>query len=398
MTEENRGIASLLAFMLIPISGFAMDVYIPSFPRMAADLGADESAIRLTMTVYLISYGLSQLFAGSLIDHFGRYRFGLVSLFLFMITNLVIIHSSTIGLVLVMRAVQGLLISLIMMSKRSLFVDLYEGAKRQHYTSLLSIVWSSAPIIAPFLGGYFEAHFGWRANFWFLAGYAAIMFLLELVFSGETLKVRGPLQPKLVLNAYSFMLTKKDFTLGIVMLGLSYAMVIIFNMAIPFIMENRFHFTAVETGYAALASGLAMLFGGITSRVLLKKDFFRKLLMAVLLLFITAFIMMLSSGMQNHILVMMAFVILLHFLQGFLYNVYFTYLLTRFPQYAGMSGGITSGGAYLVTSVASYAIAGFLSIDDQQTLSASYLILSLLLGGIVMLLKFSGVFRQPAAI
>lgn len=374
-----------------------MDVYIPSFPKMVVDLNADAATIRLTMTIYMLSYGLSQLFVGSLIDHFGRYRFSLAALFLFILTNLCIASTSSIELILVMRALQGFLISLIMMSKRSLFIDLYEGERRQQYTSLLSIVWSSAPIIAPFLGGYFEAHWGWRTNFWFLAGYAALMLALELIFSGETLGAKGPLKPRLIINAYASMLSKKDFSLGVVMLGLCYAMVIVFNMAIPFIVENRFHYSAVTTGYAALVSGLSMLSGGMLSRMLLKKPFFKKLVSSVSLLVGSALVMLLCSGILYHIAGIMAFVIVLHFLQGFIYNVYFTYLLTRFPQYAGMSGGITSGGGYLVTSLASYGIAGILAVNNPQALAISYVILSVLLAGILFLVRSAEVFRNPGS-
>ncbi len=376
--------------MLIPISGFALDVYIPSFPQMVSDLHTNEAAVRLTLTVYLISYGASQLFVGSFIDHFGRYRFGLSALFLFMLTNIVILYTHTIGLIWVMRGIQGLLISLIMMSKRSLFIDLYEGERRQHYTSLLSIVWSSAPIIAPFLGGYFEKHFGWRANFWFLAVYAAVMLVLELIYSGETLKTPGPFRFKLIWKAYESMLRNADFSYGIILLGLSYSMVMVFNMTISFIVENKFHFSAVETGYAALASGLSMLCGSILSKVLIKKDFMKKLGTSVSIQVITAAIMLISGTALNHLLGIMAFVLIIHFLMGFNYNVYFTYCLTKFPQYAGMSGGVTSGGSYLVTSLVSYGVAGFLTANNQQTLAICYLTLSILVGGILILLKIGG--------
>ncbi|WP_431217207.1 hypothetical protein ACQ86N_23335 [Puia sp. P3] len=33
--ENHQGISTILAFALIPISGFATDIYIPSLPAMA---------------------------------------------------------------------------------------------------------------------------------------------------------------------------------------------------------------------------------------------------------------------------------------------------------------------------------------------------------------------------
>jgi len=36
--EKNQGIATILAFALIPLSGFATDIYIPSLPTMAGEM------------------------------------------------------------------------------------------------------------------------------------------------------------------------------------------------------------------------------------------------------------------------------------------------------------------------------------------------------------------------
>ncbi|RZL12349.1 MAG: MFS transporter, partial [Pedobacter sp.] len=74
LKPENQQLSTILAFALIPLSGFATDVYIPSLPSMAADLKVSDIQVQLTLTLFLISYGVAQLFVGSLLDAFGRYR------------------------------------------------------------------------------------------------------------------------------------------------------------------------------------------------------------------------------------------------------------------------------------------------------------------------------------
>src|SRR5690606_35483130 len=123
----------------------------PSFPQMVEGLHTTAANVRLTMTVFLVSYGISQLFVGSLVDSFGRYRPGMGALALFALTNLWITQLNSIEWLLILRVFQGFLISVIMVAKRSYFIDVYEGERQRHYTSLLSIVWSAAPILAPFL-------------------------------------------------------------------------------------------------------------------------------------------------------------------------------------------------------------------------------------------------------
>ncbi|PAW92955.1 MFS transporter [Mucilaginibacter sp. MD40] len=387
VTDGNRNISAILAFILIPISGFAMDVYVPSFPAMVHDLGTSVSNVRLTMTIFLISYGVSQLFVGSIIDSYGRYKLGLASLAAFIVTNLVIVSTHSIELIFVMRALQGFLISIIMVSKRSLFIDVFEGDKQKHYTSLLSVVWSAAPVIAPFLGGYLQHVFAWRANFYFLAIYTFVMLLLELSYSGETLARTKPFHLASVVNTYKKMITAPDFAYGIVVLGLSYSMAIIFGMSAPFFIENVFHYSPVVTGYAALSSGVALLLGGMLSKSMIARNFMAKLIIANLLQAVFAIAMFVTAGWFSSIYAIMFFVISLHFLMGFMYNIYFTYCLTRFPENAGVSGGITSGGGYIVTSFFSYLLANTLNIHNQQTFAISYIVLIILIGVMLLLLR-----------
>jgi MFS family permease len=68
--ESRIGTNTVVALALIPLSGFAMDVYIPSLPDMAVQLHTTPAAIQLTLSLFIISYGISQLIVGGLIDSF----------------------------------------------------------------------------------------------------------------------------------------------------------------------------------------------------------------------------------------------------------------------------------------------------------------------------------------
>ncbi|MDM1293156.1 multidrug effflux MFS transporter [Sphingobacterium sp. N143] len=387
LRQENINISTVLAFALVPISGFAIDVYIPSFPQMAMDLNTSASNIKLTMTIFLLSYGISQLFVGSILDSFGRYKINLVSLLVFTLSCIGIIFSQDISLIFLLRFIQGIAISFIVVSKRVFLVDVYTGEKRKHYTSMLTIVWSIAPIVAPFLGGYLQHSFSWRSNFYFLALYGFVMLLLELKFSGETIQERKSFQLKSIFDVYKKMLSTKEFSLGILVLGLSYAMVMIFGMSIPFIVEHKFQLSSVVSGYSALASGIAIFFGGLFSRYLINRSFHKKLKLANLSQILVALIMFMTAGFFHELLPIVIFAMLLHFWQGFTYNIYFTYSLTRFPEYAATAGGLASGGSYIVFSIASFSISNTINIGDQQTLSVSYLILLLLIATILLVIR-----------
>jgi hypothetical protein len=60
-----------------------MDVYIPSLPDMAAQLQTTPAAIQLTLSLFIISYGVSQLIVGGLLDSYGRYWPTMISMLVF---------------------------------------------------------------------------------------------------------------------------------------------------------------------------------------------------------------------------------------------------------------------------------------------------------------------------
>jgi DHA1 family bicyclomycin/chloramphenicol resistance-like MFS transporter len=213
--ENHRGLSTILALALIPLGGLATDIYIPSLPAMSTQFHVSNSAIQLSLIIFMISSGISQLFIGGILDSFGRFRISLVSLAVFAAASFIIALSKDIMLVYAMRILQGITVSLIIVGKRAYFVDIYSGDRLKGYTSMFSIIWATAPVVAPFIGGYLQESFGWSSNFYFLGVLALNFFILEYSFSGESLKNYQPFKFTAIRSVYGSMLGTWDFTLGL---------------------------------------------------------------------------------------------------------------------------------------------------------------------------------------
>jgi len=388
LKEKNKLIATLLAFAVIPMSGLATDIYLPTMPTMALELQQPETKIQLTLTLFLISYGITQFFAGSVVDSFGRYRVTLVSLGLFMVSFLVTALTRDIMVIYAMRILQGVLAGFAIVSKRAFFVDVFEGEQRKHYLSVMTIVWSVGPIVAPFLGGYLQKLFGWQSNFYVLAGYSLVLLILELLFSGETLKVKKPFVINFVLKEYDMMFRTKDFFYGMLMCGVSYAMVIFFNLCGAFIIEHKMGYSEVVAGYVSLILGLAWMSGGFLGKFLIEKDFLPKIRFANYTQLFLILFMIFCSFFLNNIYSLVAFAFVIHITAGFIFNNYFAYCIGRFPNSAGVAGGLTGGVSYIITSAVSYTIVALLRPTMQLEVAEGYLILALLGFVILSLTKF----------
>ncbi|QEC74770.1 MFS transporter [Mucilaginibacter ginsenosidivorax] len=376
--EHHRGISTILAFALIPLSGFATDIYIPSLPSMATHLGVTNAAVQLSLIVFMVSSGISQLFVGSLLDSFGRYRLGTISLLVFALASISIALSHSIQLIYAMRVLQGITVALIVVGKRAYFMDTYTGEKLKHYTSLFSIIWATAPIVAPFIGGYLETAFGWQANFYFLGIATLALFVLELVYSGESLKNYQPFKAKSILQVYWSTLSTLDFSLGLVMISLSYAMLIVYGMSSPFIIEHVFHLSPVVTGYCSLLSGVSLMTGGVISKTLIKKPLLKKVWIAIALQTAFAALMIVASAFKTNLVTLMMFTAAVHLLSGFVFNNIFAYCLGRFSKNAGIASGVTGGSLYIITSVFSYGIVNVIAIKNQEFLGIAYLTFAVL--------------------
>jgi multidrug resistance protein len=378
MKKKNQGIATILAFALLPLSGFATDIYIPSLPTMAGELHVGSIEVQLTLSLFLISYGVSQLFIGSFLDSFGRYKPALISLIVFAVSSIIIATTHNIFLIYLMRIIHGITVGIIIVAKRAYFVDVFTGDKLKHYLSLFSIIWSTGPIVAPFIGGYLQNAFGWQSNFYFLAGLAIVLVILELVFSGETLLHATDFKLQKIVTIYKEMLTTASFTLGVVMLGLAYSMVMIYNMSGPFIIEHNLHLSPVTAGISSLILGFAWMIGGFIGKATINRPFFKRLVINLGLQVVFVILMLVSLPWIANLYSIIFFAFIIHVGAGFTFNNYFTYCLGKFPKNAGIAGGLTGGINYVIVSFLSYGIVSLFPAKDERNLSYSYLVLILL--------------------
>ncbi|MDR6514064.1 MFS transporter [Chryseobacterium camelliae] len=378
LKEKNKFIATLLAFAVIPMSGLSTDIYLPSMPSMAVELNQPESRIQLTLSIFLISYGLTQFFAGSIVDSFGRYKVSMVSLALFVVSFVITATTQNIFIIYAMRVLQGILSGFAVVSKRAFFVDVYDGDKRKHYLSIMTIVWSVGPIIAPFIGGYLQKNFGWQSNFYVLAGYSLLLFILEFVFSGETLKKRNPFRVEFLIEQYASMFKTKDFFYGMIMCGLSYSMIMFFSLCGSFIIEHKMGYSEVVAGYVSLILGFAWMTGGFLGKALINKAFLPKIRYANFIQLACIVLMFIASYFLSNIYSLVAFAFCIHITAGFVFNNYFAYCIGRFPESAGIAGGLTGGVAYIITSAVSYGIVAVIRPQVQLEVAEGYFVLGLL--------------------
>src|SRR5712664_3644557 len=154
-------LASLSAF-----SPLSIDMYLPALPTIATDLGASAGDIQLTLSVFMVAFGVGQIFYGPAGDRFGRRPIILGGLSLYILASVgcafVADGSHLIGL----RFLQGLSACAGVVMARTMVRDLAEKDQAARAMSLMMACTSLAPMLAPLIGGEILVLAGWRAIFW----------------------------------------------------------------------------------------------------------------------------------------------------------------------------------------------------------------------------------------
>ncbi|WP_319463920.1 multidrug effflux MFS transporter [Micromonospora sp. RTP1Z1] len=167
----GRGGLTLLVLLgtLTAIGPLSLDMYLPAFPAMTRDLGADQAGIQLSLTTCLIGLAFGQLVTGPLSDRWGRRRPVLVGVTAYALLALVCAIAPNAPALAAARFAQGFAGGMGVVVARAVVRDLYAGRAAAKYFSRLTLVFGVAPVAAPSVGSLVLRFGSWRAVFVTLA-------------------------------------------------------------------------------------------------------------------------------------------------------------------------------------------------------------------------------------
>jgi DHA1 family bicyclomycin/chloramphenicol resistance-like MFS transporter len=178
--------AALVLGLLQAIGPFAIDMYLPALPSIGQSLGAGVESVQASLMVFFIALAVGQLLYGPVSDMVGRKLPLYFGLGLFALASVGCALSTDIQMLIVFRFMQGLGACACFAIPRAVVRDLHTGVDAARLMSLLMLVFSVSPIVAPMAGSFFNQWFGWRGIFWGLAGVALLGITLTATMLAET--------------------------------------------------------------------------------------------------------------------------------------------------------------------------------------------------------------------
>lgn len=356
-----------LVFCLIAspfLSGIGIDLYVPSLPIIASELHALKQFVQLTISTYLLGYGLGQLFLGVLSDSFGRKKIIFFSSLCYAIVSILCSLSPNVLLLNLGRFLQGVCFGGILSTCRAMATDCFSGLALNKIMTYISISWSLGPIIGPFIGGYLQYYLNWQADFYFFALCGLSIFVSSLVMP-ETNHHLQKFHPLNILKSVKYIAVHPVFLYSTIVLSLTYALLVIFNVVGPFLIEVVLKYSVIDFGHVAVLLGFGYFLGGILNRFLIYHlrpmsiSFF--CLMAALL--VSLFMVACDAIFEMNIYTIFFPTVVLFFFCGLNFPNLITKVMSLFPKMAGIASAVYG----LFVSGFTFFLTGFATLLDTET-------------------------------
>ncbi|MDK4738265.1 multidrug effflux MFS transporter [Rhizobium sp. CNPSo 3464] len=243
---------AIILGLLSAIGPFAIDMYLPALPSIGKDLAAENSVVQLSLLFFFIPFAVFQLLYGPLSDTWGRKAPLYLGIGLFAVASIGAATASNIETLIAFRFLQGIGGAAGMVVPRAVVRDMHTGVQAARLMSLLMLVFSISPILAPLTGSAVIAFYGWRGVFWAVTIAAVIGLILLSTQLEETRAKAERSQSGLrsAMAAYRLLLGDRNFLTLTFIGGLGISSFLVYLANSPFVLIDHYGLTPTQYSFA----------------------------------------------------------------------------------------------------------------------------------------------------
>ncbi len=263
----------LLLGMMCALPAISNDIYLPSLPDVARDLGTSATAAQLTMTAMMLGGAVGQLVIGPLSDRFGRRLPVLVGVALHVVTSVLCAAVTGVEMLIALRVLQGFFNASATVVAMAVIRDRFVGADASRLISRLMLVIGIAPLFAPSVGGLIAGEFGWRAVFLALGLFGVGLWVVCWRRLPETLPAtrRRGAGLRTALGGYRALLRDRHFVALAIMPGLGNAVLMSYVVGSPFVLQEGYGLTSHQFSLLFAVNGLGLVAGAQVNAALVRR-------------------------------------------------------------------------------------------------------------------------------
>ena len=258
---------------LTALGSISVSIYLPSLPSLATSLQSTAASVKLSLTLFLFVFALSQLIYGPLSDRFGRKPPVVAGLLIYLAGSVACASAMNVSWLILARMLEGVGAGAGPALGRAILRDLYSGGKLTRSLAAVAAAVALSPMLGPVIGGYLQTAFGWRSNFVCLTMAAGVLLLCLYLWLPET-HPPGPsqrIQLSVIVKNYSLLLWDREYISALTCGGMLTAGNFAWTAAAPFIFKSQYHFGPAQYGNVALLIGSGYVAGTTLSAQLSRR-------------------------------------------------------------------------------------------------------------------------------
>lgn len=342
----------ILISILSSVAPMGVDTYLPSIPEIAKYFDVNIHKVELSLSIFLIGFAIGQIFGGPISDRYGRRVGSIVGLLGYALFSFLIIFSSSIYELWIYRFLEAFFGGITVVNATAAVRDRFSGQEAAKVFSLIGMVRSLAPLLAPVFGAAIIHFFPWEGIFVFLTIYA----LIVAFFIYKDLPESFTYTKQNIIESYKLVLTHKKAMKAMLVLAISFGAFFIIIAKTSYIYIEYF---GIKTDYFPLFFGInfIILIAMIKVNVTLLKTYEAKNIAkyATLIQFCVGIIFLLIHKDMNLILTVIIIASYMS-MMAFIFGNCMSLAIEHFSKNAGVASGVIGvlqfGLGALISSVA----------------------------------------------
>ncbi len=255
--------------LLTAIAALTVDLSLPAIPAMAEALSASLSRSQKIVGVFMAGMAVGQIPAGLFSDRLGRLPTLYAGMALFVLAAIATAVARDIDLLLLARFVQGIGAASAVVLSRAIVRDIASGKEAAKLMSLMTMIFTAAPVIAPTVGALLVAQWGWRAPF---VAIAACGFMMIALIRGNLVETHRPVireQPlRQLVSSFREFFSHRQSVFGLLLLLLPPAGFMSMIAVSSALAVEIYGFPVEVYGLIFACAGISILTGSILNRFL----------------------------------------------------------------------------------------------------------------------------------
>ena len=326
----------ILISILSSVAPMGVDTYLPSIPEIAKYFDVNIHKVELSLSIFLIGFAIGQIFGGPISDRYGRRVGSIVGLLGYALFSFLIIFSSSIYELWIYRFLEAFFGGITVVNATAAVRDRFSGQEAAKVFSLIGMVRSLAPLLAPVFGAAIIHFFPWEGIFVFLTIYA----LIVAFFIYKDLPESFTYTKQNIIESYKLVLTHKKAMKAMLVLAISFGAFFIIIAKTSYIYIEYF---VIKTDYFPLFFGInfIILIAMINVNVKLLKTYEAKNIAkyATLIQFCVGIIFLLIHKDMNLILTVIIIASYMS-MMAFIFGNCMSLAIEHFSKNAGVASGV----------------------------------------------------------